>query len=693
MIFPALLKSGSEVDSLEALLPDAGTREKAILMNKIAKTYENIDPKKRIKYATESLMLSRKHGYDSIITLSYKNLGIGYYYLNNIDSSIYFFEVALRRYREAKDTFGISACVNNLGILYSRISDFRKGIDYYFQALSLKESQNDSVGMAKTYNNIGHLFFELEEPYKALNYFQLSLDLHKKIPGDSIFYPLSYMNIGIVYKYLGKENIGVSEQIIQDKQLEFFKNAQNDSTLYYFEKALFLFNKALKGFKELKNPVEYNKVLSMKAEIYVYMGNYEKAENLFLEVYSFFKGINHLNYLSRSAYYLGSYYLLSKEFDKAHKFLTEAIQSYHTKYSIRVLSSYHGLSKALYKMQNYKAAADTLFEAINIRDSLDYYDLQSKLNEIESKYEDEKKDRKIELLEKDKQIMTNERYILIISVLLLGTIIFAIFFILRSKNKMNKKLNQKNKELEEAIALLEDSKQKLNAANEAKDKFFSIMAHDLKNPIAGFKQVTEILSEDIDDFDETERRNFIEEMKFSSKRLYDLLENLLTWSRSQRGAIQPNLSQNDLYKVTEMTLDHIYNQARNKKIELKNNIPEDTFAQFDPNLTSTIIRNLVSNSIKYSNEDSSIEINLEKDTENNAFIIEVRDYGIGMDEKTMKKLFRIDSTSSIQGTKGESGTGLGLIICKEFVEKQEGNIWVESTPNEGTSFKFTIPEN
>ena len=692
MMFPAMLKSGKEVDSLKALLPDAGSREKAILMNQIAKTYENIDPKIIIKYANRSLMLSRKQGYDSIITLSYKNLGIGYYYLNQIDSSIHFFEAALKRYRDAKDTFGISACVNNLGILHSRLSNFRKGIDYYFQALSLKESQNDSAGIAKTYNNIGDLFFALDEPYKALNYFQKSLDLHKKIPGDSIFYPLSYMNIGIVYTYLGKEKVGVDDEIIRDKQLEFLKKAQNDSTLYYFEKAIFLFNKALNGFKELDNNVEYNKVLSLKAEIYLYMGNYDKAEKLFLKVYRIFKDMNHYSFYSRSAYYLGSYYLYIKDFEKANKFLTEAIQSYHTRYSNRVLSSYHGLSKALYKMGKYKAAADTLYEALNISDSLDYYNLQSKLNEIESKYEAEKKDRKIQLLEKDKEIMTNERYILIVSVLLLATIIFAIIFILRSKNKMNKILNQKNKELEEAIALLEDSKQKLNEANESKDKFFSIMAHDLKNPIAGFKQVTEILSDDIDDFDETERRNFIEEMKFSSKRLYNLLENLLTWSRSQRGTIQPYLSQNDLYKVTGMTLDHLYNQAKNKNIELKNNLPRDIFAVFDPNLTSTIIRNLVSNSIKFSKEESSIEINLHKDHVNDDIILEVRDFGIGMDEKTMKKLFRIDSASSIEGTKGESGTGLGLIICKEFVEKQNGKIWVESTPNEGTSFKFTIPK-
>jgi signal transduction histidine kinase len=682
---------GNEVDSLKKLLPNADTKQRAIIYNEMAKTYEKIAPESRIKYANEALRLARRIGFDSSIAAGYKNLGIGYYYKNDNDSSIYFFKIALEKYTQIKDTLGMSACLNNLGILYSQRDDFDKVTEYYLKSLKIKEQQKDSAGMAKVYNNLGNFHFRFKRFDKALNYFNKSLTIHKKIIGDSIFIPLSYMNIANVYRLLGSQLLGLENSILNETQYEIVKGKKDSKTIEYFNNALDYYNKAVDGFLNFKDTANYYRTLSLKSQVFIFMGDLEKAKDGLLESYNYFSNSDDIYSFSELASALGSYYLFSKDYLKAIKFFEESINSKPTKYNSSVMLSSQNLAQALYKLGRYKESFEILMQANNIRDSLDIYKEGQKFIELESKYQSEKKDKRILLLEKDKEIMAGERNILFLSLLLLVAVLVIIFIFFRSKQKLNTVLNQKNKELEITNQKLTESQYELKQANDAKDKFFSIMAHDLRNPISAFKQVTEVITEDFDSFDEKEKKEFLEDMKLSSNLLYNLLENLLTWSRSQRGAIEANPATNDIYSIAELTISHLKSQSERKSIELINNIPLDTKAFFDLNLTSTIIRNLISNSIKFSYEGSKIEVNIKDD--NNIYIVQIKDYGIGMEKDAMEKLFRIDQTISNNGTKGESGTGLGLIICKEFSEKQNGKIWVESKIGKGSSFYFTLPKS
>jgi PAS domain S-box-containing protein len=236
---------------------------------------------------------------------------------------------------------------------------------------------------------------------------------------------------------------------------------------------------------------------------------------------------------------------------------------------------------------------------------------------------------------------------------------------------------------------IKNMNKELRETNETKDKFFSIIAHDLRGPLSGLSQILEILVTDYEDMDEDEKMEIVTEAAKASNSTYALIENLLEWSRIQSGRLLYEPVKFNLFNLIS-NVKTLYNQNIKKKaITLQVEVNPEVTVFADKKMTETIIRNLISNAIKFTPQNGSITVNSEANQ--NYCTIKVQDAGIGMDEKSVDKLFRIDVSHSTPGTGGEAGTGLGLILCKELVEKQGGKIWVESILNEGSSFYFTLP--
>ena len=248
--------------------------------------------------------------------------------------------------------------------------------------------------------------------------------------------------------------------------------------------------------------------------------------------------------------------------------------------------------------------------------------------------------------------------------------------------KAKKTISQQNEELEE-------QRKQLRELNASKDKFFSIIAHDLRNPIAGFLNLTDVLSTNFDVFSEAESKEFINVMNEASKQLYNLLENLLQWSRAQTGSISYEPQYVAIKKLVDETLDALLVNIENKKLKVNVKVDDKLVAYIDQNMIATVIRNLLSNAIKFSPESSSIKLRAEQ--KNNVIVFSVVDNGVGMSKENKEKLFKIDQHLTTPGTSDEKGSGLGLILCKEFIEKNKGEIWVESQLNKGSEFSFTIP--
>lgn len=237
---------------------------------------------------------------------------------------------------------------------------------------------------------------------------------------------------------------------------------------------------------------------------------------------------------------------------------------------------------------------------------------------------------------------------------------------------------------------LKESEEKLKELNSTKDKFFSIIAHDLINPLGSFKGMTQLLSESYDDFEEEERMSFLHAMRTSSENIYKLLENLLQWSQSQRGTLRVIRKNFDLRLLIKNNIELSKHTADSKNITLLNHVENSVIVNADANLINTVVRNLISNAIKFTPQNGNVIISAKSDEKMTT--VSVQDSGIGMSNAVMDKLFRIDQNISMLGTSKEKGTGLGLILCKEFIEKHGGNIWVESSEGSGSTFIFTIPK-
>ncbi|HPO48818.1 MAG TPA: hybrid sensor histidine kinase/response regulator [Spirochaetota bacterium] len=230
---------------------------------------------------------------------------------------------------------------------------------------------------------------------------------------------------------------------------------------------------------------------------------------------------------------------------------------------------------------------------------------------------------------------------------------------------------------------------KLEELNKTKDIFFSIIAHDLRNPFTAILGYCDLLTLTIDKKTTEDFLDFIEVVKKSATKAYQLLENLLSWSRSQTGHIEFNRVKFDIKSVVEENVAILQTQADNKEIKLIVEINEITEIEADLNMISTVLRNLINNSIKFTDVGGKIIIGAKKSRD---FVeIYVKDNGVGISKENLAKLFKIDEKQSSLGTAKEVGSGLGLILCRDFVEKNGGTITVESEIDSGSTFRFTVP--
>jgi len=275
--------------------------------------------------------------------------------------------------------------------------------------------------------------------------------------------------------------------------------------------------------------------------------------------------------------------------------------------------------------------------------------------------------------------------------------------LVREKRVLEEKITERTAEIARKNISLEEQKEEivttneelikqkdeLNELNAMKDTFFSILAHDLKNPFSSLYSLSALVVQNFQNMDKEEQLAALKKIEASTKLIFNLLNNLLTWSQSQRGDID--------YRPEKFLLSNLVNtninlhrvSAENKGIRITSGVSGDLYAYGDREMISTVLRNLINNAVKYSNKGGTIEVIVaEKD---DRLEVVVNDQGVGLSKENAKDIFRIDARVKSPGTQGEKGTGLGLILCKDFVEINKGQIWCESVEGSGSSFHFTIP--
>lgn len=396
-----------------------------------------------------------------------------------------------------------------------------------------------------------------------------------------------------------------------------------------------------------------------------------------------------------SAINIADAYLNLGEIDSAFVFLSRADSVVRrNRLNHERIIVYQKLSDYYARKGGYDKAYSYLVKFHQLNDSIFNLQKERQISELTRQYELNRKDQETELLKRQYRIT------IIIGLITVVLFLFILVLLLHDRNRrrlINRELEKRNENisrgkdnLELAFEVLRKKEKQLAEANSAKDTFFSIIAHDLRSPFHALLAFSEILQQSHKRIPDEEREEMINVIKDSAGNLYKLLENLLEWTRTQTNRVEVKPEAFAMERVIEKNIELLTPLAEKKEIVIENNACENCQAFADPGMVDFVFRNLLSNAIKYVHRGGRVLVGTNLTSE--GVLLSITDNGVGIPTEDLKKLFRIDSKIKTPGTEMEKGTGLGLTICKEFVEKNDGRIWAESTEGKGSTFYVLLPK-
>ncbi len=675
--------------------------EAVALVNLGAGNFQLKKSEKAFEYFWLALDLCKKYNLKPEIGLVLGEIGDSYKKLGDNTKSIEYYTQSIKVFKEIKDTARWARILHQIAGVYDDIGNYQAALDYYKKSLVLKQKIDDKKGIANTYNNIGIIYKDMGDYSKSLEYHLKAQALYDDA-GNSEDEALSFMNIGIIYKNLEdyKKSLEYSNKALQSfkkaNNVKMYARTMNNIGNVYlklndFFRAEEYFDKSLASFRELDDKKMLAKCMNNIGNLKLRTGNKDSALYYYLKAKKIHHEIDDKQGLAIIYQNIGNIYIERKDYAKALEFVKMS-QMIAGELGIReiIKDNYLYLSEIFEAKGDTKKALDFLKKHKSLKDSIYNIEIATSLSDLQFKWEIEKKNKENSLLKKENdsrnKIALQFILLTILVVILLILILSRYFF----RRKTFKLISQKNKDLEEINVRLTESEKHLRELNVTKDKFFSIIAHDLINPFNAFMETTKYLYENYNKLSGIEIKELLGDITESAKNLHTLLENLLQWSRTQTGKISFNP---DCINI-KYIIDNIYYlmklNSEKKNIQINYDINENIKVFADPFMVTTIMRNLISNALKFTKDGGNISIYTKDKID---FVeIEVKDNGVGISPEMITQLFRVDVQFTTLGTEQEQGTGLGLVLCKEFVEKNGGKICVESEQGKGSSFRFTLPK-
>lgn len=660
------------------------------LLGALAMQYQYLDIDSMIVLGRLIIKQSEELSYVKGKAEGHKILGVAYYQRSDKYQALYYDSIALHLYEQAGDLKGLGNVYNNIAVLYNQHGLFRTSQMYHEKSLAIREKINDKKGLASSYANISNNLNALGKYAEALPYILKSLTLRKQI-NDMPGVANSYLNLGNLQFYMAnykdaercfRIGLDISKRISNHAEMANLYN--NIASIFYIknniDSADYYFSKALETGIKYKSVEDIIIAKTNLAETALKRGNTNRAYKLVTEAMQLLgpdsRGESHINMQLK----LAQIYAASHNYAKA---ISEALRVYEISQkehslpmqmeTAQELSSYYELSgnhqAALKYYKLFKTYADSIYNSEN----------SNQFNDLEHRYNLKEKEREIDKLESERKLGEEKNkklefgFALLVAVLAGTTIVIAVLY---SNRKKQKHIN----------ALVTKQKANLEQHNLFKDKVFSILAHDLRSPVASLLNLVNMLESG--QITQEEFLAFRKNMVHQIGSLSLLLDNLLNWARNQmKGRIQTSPVLIPLYSLVEQSVDLFNETAMAKHISLINNIPQDLSLTADRDQMDMVFRNLLSNAIKYTPTKGSVRF--EANMDNNQLNISIIDTGVGMESTTLEKLFTPE-VSSKPGTGGETGTGLGLSLCKEFVTINHGSLSINSVPGTGTTIILTF---
>ena len=680
----------ARLDSLRMLVEEQ-TVSDSLFMDALlnyAWSIRSSNPGQALAYARRGLAIAENNDYHLVAARALTDIGLIYWRMGNFTMAYDFILEARQIFEREGYEFGVARVITSMGIIFSGQGYYDNALEYHFRALRIYEESDSIARTASVLNNIGTTYYRQGDYEMAEVYHMRSLEI-KEYFGDERGKAFSLNNLGQIYKARGQ-----------------------------YPEALEHYLAALEIREKLKETRERAQTTRNIGYLYFKMGNHSEAiENLNVARELFVQVNDHMG-IALVYHQLGEVYADTGSLIRADRFYNESLRI-----AIRIGShsliadNYRKLSELMAQRGNYESAYNLQKQFLAIQDSIYDEESRRRVIELQLMYDRERKEGEIELLRKVNQInelnLEKQRLLRNFLLLFLALILVTLFIIYNrflaiskantqlelqkieivKKNKklqdLNTKIMEQKKEVEELNTKLRISETNLLEINKTKDKFFSIISHDLRNPFASIVSFSRILKRDIKNLTIEELQQLAMELDKSVLKINSLLENLLQWSRSQTGKISYNPESFQLKDIIRDNVNLFSGPAREKGLEISDRVTNDVVVWGDVNMTNTIVRNLLSNAIKYTPSGGSIHVSSKQ--RNGMLEISVTDSGVGISPENQQKLFRVDTLHTTFGTHDEKGSGLGLLLCKEFVEKQGGSISIQSEPGKGSVFTFTIP--
>jgi two-component system, sensor histidine kinase and response regulator len=675
-------------------------------LNKLAANYFESNPDSTLYYGQKGIAMSRKINYKAGIADGLVQTAHANYFKGGFKQAKQDFDEAILIYKASNDYNGLSNCYILYSRMYNLLANYKSALTYINLALEINRQLKNEQGESDCYKNTGIIYYSKGELSTALDYYYKALFIALKTQNKP-YMAADYNDIGVVLQ-----------------------------SMEVFPKALEYFKKSLKLFQGTKNLNGVGTVNENIGEVFLAQKNYDRAiiyllksikiaqnqddkdgmSSVYTDLGLCYANKNQpvlaLNYLNTSLQIARKYkivyneantligfatvYNLQKDYKNALKYATEgqklAIQLGNL--AVRSNAAFQ-LNKTLAGLGQFDDAYKLLKQYIDLKDSLNNNESIQKLTSYNLELNFATKERKLVQQQSEKNILYQQRMkqqslinAIFLSIIL-GMIAISVVYYKqkRKQQKINLMLEDKNREVLQQKTDLDDQALKLNDLNNLKDRLISVLAHDLRAPLSTLRGLFSLLVDSSISHEELLEMipNVLKKLEYTS----DFLDTLLFWINSQMDNFESSAKSFYIKDIVAFEIESYHEQAALKGINLIDNVPYDVVASADPNSIRIVIRNLITNAIKFSSENDIIEISAVQDAGQN-HVIKVTDTGTGMSTEQLGKLFK-SKVNSKAGTNNESGTGMGMLFCKDLIEKCSGKIWVTSQQGKGTEFSFTLP--
>lgn len=645
------LNAQTSIEKLKQALTVSSINQKPDLLFKLSDYYKkNNKPDSVIIFANLGLSIINQQDVNS----QYKFcllLSDAYEKQENTLKVVFYLTKMIKIAEDKKDKKNLADLYLKIGMKYGRLSLFDNALYNFHNSLEVYKQINDSIGISNSYKNLGTVYNVLNEIPIAITNFKKSIDISVKINDKK----------GLAYALRG---IGSVYSIALNNKTEAIK--------YYL--------RALRLLEEINDIMGVAKSLSDIADIYSKQKSYKNAFEYYKK--SLALNINDQRYTSLLYHRIGRTYYDLKDYDNALKYFQLA-ENIATKIGDLVINcaNYNSLTDWYANNGDFKNAYKYHLLYTNVKDSIQVNQNNNKINQLKIKYDIEGFEKENQILKQKSEIqqlaIQKQTYLrntfIAVSVLITLLVLFILYrFLLKKKaNKVlyekNQQISIQNKQLEEAYA--------------TKDKLFGIITHDLKNPFGALVSLSSFLESNFKKLEDIHKYKGIESLKRSIDEIYNLLINMSDWLNSKENKIILHKTFFDLNTMVNSVYNLYRTTAEEKSIDLQIHMTPDILAYGDERMIKTILRNLIDNATKFTAQNGKIDVNVKE--EENQVVVSVTDSGIGISETNKNKIFNLETQFHTLG-------GLGLIIAKEFTEKNGGEIWFESEAGKGSTFYFTI---